>query len=253
MRKIAALVGLAAAAAGAALWAARSAGARQAREAMSHGAAPGRLGSWMNSLMNGPGYRAFAQVLDVRQEDELLDVACGWGEFLVTHAAGARRVSGVDLAPAKVALARERLADRIEAGTAEIVVADAARLPWPDASFTAVTCIDAFPFFPDPQAVLAEFFRVLRPGGRAVVTFGAEQLPEGVESRSARGIAGTYTAISEATARNMVESAGFDPVTVSWVPVAGEHRLIGAVLRDVAGGDMADIVIGRKPVDTASD
>jgi 2-polyprenyl-3-methyl-5-hydroxy-6-metoxy-1,4-benzoquinol methylase len=104
MRRIAALVGLAAAAAGAAVWAARSAGARQSREAMSHGAAPGRLGSWMNSLMDGPTYRAFAQVLDVHPEDELLDVACGWGEFLVNHAAGARRVSGVDLAPAKVAL-----------------------------------------------------------------------------------------------------------------------------------------------------
>jgi cyclopropane fatty-acyl-phospholipid synthase-like methyltransferase len=201
----------------------------------------------LNSLGNRPTYRAFAQALDVRPEDELLDVACGWGEFLVNYAAGARRVAGVDLAPAKVALARERLADRIEAGTAEIVVADVARLPWPDASFTAVTCIDAFPFFPDPQAVLAELFRVLRPEGRAVVTFGAHQLPEGVESRSARGIAGTYTVIGEATARRMVESAGFDPVTVSWVPIAGEHSLIGAVLR-VAGVDKQDIVIGKKPI-----
>lgn len=51
----------------------------------------------------------------------------------------------------------------------------------------------------------------------------------------------------------MVESAGFDPVTVSWVPVAGEHRLIGAVLRVVAGGDLEDIVIGRRPVGAASD
>ena len=55
------------------------------------------------------------------------------------------------------------------------------------------------------------------------------------------------------TGRSMVESAGFDPVTVSWVPIAGEHRLIGAVLRVVAGGDLDDIVIGRKPVGTASD
>lgn len=252
MRRSVALVGVGAVAAGAVLWT-RSAWARQSREAMSHGAAPGRLGSWMNSLMDGPTYRAFAQALDVRPEDELLDVACGWGEFLVNHTAGARRVAGVDLAPAKVALARERLADRIREGTAEVVVADAARLPWPDASFTAVTCIDAFPFFPDPQAVLAEFFRVLRPGGRMVVSFAAEQLPEGVESRSARGIAGTFTAISEATARRMVQSAGFDPVTVSWVPMAGEHRLLGAVLRAVAGGDLEDIAIGRKPMDTASD
>ncbi len=207
------------------------------------------MGSWLNSLGDGPSYRAFAQVLDVGPEDEVLDVACGWGEFLVNHAAGARRVAGVDLTPAKVELARTRLADRIRAGSAEVVVADAARLPWPDGSFTAVTCMDAFPFFPDPQAVLAEFFRVLRPGGRAVVSFGAERLPEGVESRQARGVAGTYTAISETSARRMVETAGFDPVVLSWAPVAGDHRVVGSVLRAL-GGDEIDVVIGYKPVGT---
>lgn len=213
---------------------------------MSRGAAPGRVGSWLNSLGDGPSYRAFERVLEVGPEDDLLDVACGWGEFLVNHAAGAHRVAGVDLTPAKVELARERLADRIAAGTAEVVVADAAALPWPDGSFTALTCMDAFPFFPDPQAVLAEFFRVLRPGGRAVVSFAAERMPEGIESRQARGVAGTYTAISEGAARRMVESAGFDPVVVSWVPMAGDHQLVGAVLR-LLGGDEMDVVVGYKP------
>lgn len=93
----------------------------------------------------------------------------------------------------------------------------------------------------------------LAPRWSGRVTFAAEQLPEGVESRRARGIAATSTAVSEATARSMVESAGFDPVTVSWVPIAGEHRLIGAVLRVVAGADLQDIVLGMKPVGTASD
>lgn len=247
MRRNLVVVGvLGAVAAGAVAWA-RSSGAREAREAMSHGAAPGRLGSRLNSFMDGPMYRAFARAVDLGPDDELLDVACGWGEFLVRHAGGARRVAGLDLAAAKVALARERLADRIEAGTAEVVVGDAAQLPWPDGSFTAVTCIDAFPFFPDPAAVLAEMFRVLRPGGRAVVTFAAEQLPEGVDSRAARGLATAYTAISEGAARRLVEGAGFDPVSVAWVPIAGEHRLIGAALR-AAGAAEEDVVVGRKPV-----
>ena len=246
MRRIPVLAGVAAAAAGTVAWATRSTGATQTWEAMTRGALPGRIGSWLNSLGDGPSYQAFAEVLDVSPEDELLDVACGWGEFLVSYAAGARRVAGVDLASAKVELARKRLADRIENGTAEVVVADAARLPWPDGSFTAVTCMDAFPFFPDPQAVLAEFFRVLRPGGRAVVSFAAQRLPEGVESRQARGVAGTYTAISEATARHRVESAGFDPVIVSWASIAGEHRAVGSVLR-LLGGDELDIILGQKP------
>ncbi len=214
-------------------------------EAASTGVAPGRVGSRLNSLGNGPTYRAFADVLDVRPEDELLDVACGWGEFLVTYAAGAGRVVGVDLDSTKVGLARERLAERIAEGTAEVVEADAAQLPWPDDSFTAVTCMDAFPNFPAGEAGLAEFFRVLRPGGRALISFAAERLPEGVESRPARGIASTYTAISEEAARCMTESAGFDPVTVSWVPITG-GRVVRA-LYGLARMVEIDIVIGLKP------
>ena len=196
--------------------------------------------------MDGPSYRAVAEALTLSPDDELLDVACGWGEYLLTYAAQARRVAGVDLSPAKVALARERLADRIANGTGEVVVADAAGLPWPDGSFTAVTCMDAFPFFPDQQAVLGEIFRVLRPGGRTVVSFAAEQLPEGVESRQARGLAGTYTAISETTARRMVEATGFERVSVSWTSVAGDHQLLGRALR-LLGGDQMDVVTSYKP------
>lgn len=248
MRRFWVVTGLAIAAAGTAVAAARFRGTKQARGAVAHGAAPGRLGSWLNSTMDGPSYRAFAEALDLRPDDELLDVACGWGEFLVTYAAGARRVAGADLTPAKVRLARQRLASRIEGQTADVVVADAAELPWPDAEFTAVTCMDAFPFFDDPQAVLAEFFRVLRPGGRVVVSFAAEQLPEGVEARQSRGFAGAYTVISATRATALVESSGFEQVHLTWAPIAGHHQVVGAALRRL-GGDQMDIVVGHKPID----
>ncbi|MDO8122662.1 class I SAM-dependent methyltransferase [Isoptericola sp. b490] len=247
MRRTSQLLGLAVLASiAAAIWAARSGGAVHARESMSRGAAPGRLGSRLNSAMDAPMYRAIAAALDLRPDDEVLDVACGWGEFLVAHAAGARRVAGVDLTPEKVALARERLARRIADGTAEVAEGDAAALPWPADTFSAVTCMDAYPFFPDPRAVLAEVFRVLRPGGRAVISFAAEQLPNGVESRQSRGIAGVYTAISATVTTRMMAEAGFDPVTLSWAPIAGDHRLLGAALR-AAGGDQLDVVVGHKP------
>jgi SAM-dependent methyltransferase len=46
-----------------------------------------------------------------------------------------------------------------------LVRADAARLPFPDASMDVLLCIDASEHFPQPQAVADEFFRVLKPGG----------------------------------------------------------------------------------------
>ncbi len=226
MRRTTMLAGAVALAVGAVAVGARSTQARQAWAAASHGAAPGRLGSWLSSQMDGPSYRAMAEALDLRPDDVVLDVACGWGEFLHAHAAGASRVAGADIAPAKVELARQRLANRVDSGTAEVVVADAAQLPWPDGSFTAVTCMNAFPFFSDPKAVLAEMYRVLRPAGRVVVSL---------------------TATSEAAARGMVEAAGFDHVDVSRAPTAGQHGLISRALHLLRADEM-DVVVGFKPV-----
>jgi SAM-dependent methyltransferase len=43
-------------------------------------------------------------------------------------------------------------------------------LPFPDASFDLLTCIQSFQYMPDPAHAVAEFARVLRPGGTALVT-----------------------------------------------------------------------------------
>jgi ubiquinone/menaquinone biosynthesis C-methylase UbiE len=68
-----------------------------------------------------------------------------------------------------VRLARER------SGGAEVVLGDAASLPFPGASFTAVGMSIVFMFLPDPEAVLGECRRVLSPGGRvAIYTTGPE-------------------------------------------------------------------------------
>ena len=53
-------------------------------------------------------------------------------------------------------------------GTADVVSQDF--LPFPDASFDLVLCIEAFHYVPDPAHALAEIERVLRPGGRVIIT-----------------------------------------------------------------------------------
>jgi ubiquinone/menaquinone biosynthesis C-methylase UbiE len=120
-------------------------------------------GRW--SRMFVPTVIAAAQVAP---GDRVLDVSTGTGEaaLVALQAVGASGlVIGVDIAPAMLARARERLTDPSFCP----VGADGQALPFRDASFDAVTCQLGLQFFPDPARGLAEFRRVLRPGASAGV------------------------------------------------------------------------------------
>jgi SAM-dependent methyltransferase len=207
---------------------------------------PGRLGSWVNAYLDRPLHAAIAGPVGLQPDDDLLDVACGAGYFLTESASHVGHVAGVDLSESKVDLARKRLADRIAAGTAEIEKGDAGALPWEDGRFTAVTCSDAFPFFPDPKRALAEMCRVLRPGGRAVIDINL-RVPEGTESHRFRGPAGEFWAWNDADARRMMEAAGFDDVAITYAHPGGQSRLGNYVVRRVFGTDEDMIVAAVKP------
>ena len=133
----------------------------------------GPLG-WPAALVIPMAHRQFygktAAVLELQPDDVLLDVACGSGQFLAEQAAHVRWVTGVDVSDIEIRLARRTLRERTAAGTAEIVRGDVAALPFPDEQFTAVNCVGSFLAFEAPAQALAEMHRVLRPGGRAVVS-----------------------------------------------------------------------------------
>ena len=90
----------------------------------------------------------------------LLDVGCGGGAHAVELAAHGWSVTGVDVSAAQVELARVRGIDAVEA--------DAAQLPFEDASFDAAVSMFTHTDVDDFAAVLREVARVLRPGGRLV-------------------------------------------------------------------------------------
>ncbi|TAK50764.1 MAG: glycosyltransferase [Gammaproteobacteria bacterium] len=97
---------------------------------------------------------------------DVLEIGCGAGLDLVRFARAGARVTGVDLASRALELARGCCA--VAGAQAELVEADGAHLPWPDASFDLVYCLGVLPFAPDPAGVVAEAHRLLRPGGTAI-------------------------------------------------------------------------------------
>jgi len=111
-----------------------------------------------------------------------LDVACGRGAILFPLAAAVGpqgQVVGIDLSPIMV----EKTAQEIQRGGLSHVrvrTMDAERLDFPEASFDAVLCGFSIFFFPRPEAALAEFRRVLKPGGRLAVSTWAPMDPRWV-------------------------------------------------------------------------
>ncbi|KAB2809416.1 methyltransferase domain-containing protein [Pimelobacter simplex] len=96
----------------------------------------------------------------------VLDAGCGSGPLSAALRERGAVVAGFDLSSAMVALARRRLGDE-----ADLRVADLAEpLPYPDAAFDDVVASLVLHYLEDWAGPLAELRRVLRPGGRLMVS-----------------------------------------------------------------------------------
>ena len=98
---------------------------------------------------------------------EVLDVGCGVGGPSLTVAAhSGARVTGVNIVPYQVAIARRRAVERGLSARARFVVADGMRLPFPEGAFDAVVIFESGCHMPDKARFYRECARVLRVGGR---------------------------------------------------------------------------------------
>lgn len=97
---------------------------------------------------------------------KVLDVGCGTGVDLVRFARAGAIVTGVDIAPAAIDLARKNF--EIQRLQAELLVADGESLPFPDDQFDLVFAHGVVQYTTDARALVAECRRVLKPGGQAI-------------------------------------------------------------------------------------
>jgi demethylmenaquinone methyltransferase/2-methoxy-6-polyprenyl-1,4-benzoquinol methylase len=127
------------------------------------------------SFGQDPRWRRFlVSCVDAAATDTVLDVATGTGAVAreLLRRKGCT-VVGLDQSPEMLAEARRRLPDQVE-----LVEGTADRLPFPDASFDALTFTYLLRYVSDPAVTLRELARVVRPGGTiAGLEFG---VPHGV-------------------------------------------------------------------------
>ncbi len=109
--------------------------------------------------------------LGPRPGERVLDIGSGPG-LLAHELAGAvgpeGSVAGIDLSESMLELARE-LAPPPDAAPITFAIADAAELPFPEASFDAMISTQVYEYVPDMPRALTEARRVLRPGGRLLI------------------------------------------------------------------------------------
>ena len=197
--------------------------------------ARGWIAAHLVARLTADANRWMIDLLEVGAGDRVLDVGCGPGLAVAYAAASESRAVGVDASPTMVRQAGRRNRAAIRRGHVEIHRADAARLPFPDASFTKVGSLNSLQFWTDAPSGLAELHRVLRPGGQVAVVLmarGGEQ---------AGGAAPVW--VNETVAH--LEDAGFAGVRIA-------SRSFGGVLHRALLGHRAEKESGA-PLDPTAD
>jgi ubiquinone/menaquinone biosynthesis C-methylase UbiE len=176
----------------------------------------------------GPWAHDLVQLVKLRAEDRVLDIACGTGIVARTAARYIRSsgsVVGLDLSGPMLSTARTAAAH-------ENVVIDwqegsAVDLPLPDAAFDVVFCQQGLQFFPDRATALSEMHRVLVPGGRLVLSIWrsieqspgfvvlAEALTRHISSEAGTLMtSGPFGLSDPQELRSLISGAGFNHITI---------------------------------------
>ena len=183
----------------------------------------------------------------------VLDVACGTGSLSRRLTEAGASVTGIDLAPPMVAVARE-----LSSGIA-FVEGSADELPFPDDSFDVVTCQQGLQFFPDRPAAVAEMRRVLRDGGRVVIACWCDHtqggyllIDQALERHMGEDVAAMIRAPfaidQESILEELLICAGFGEVEVRRETIPARFVPgLGLAGRIIAGGPVAGVFSAAAP------
>ena len=116
--------------------------------------------------------RALREIVDARRAQQLLDIACGTGDFALAQARKMHadsHITGLDLSEGMLAVMREKVAKAGLDGRISCEQGDCEQMRFADGSFDCATIAFGIRNFAHREAALAEILRVLKPGGRLVI------------------------------------------------------------------------------------
>jgi demethylmenaquinone methyltransferase/2-methoxy-6-polyprenyl-1,4-benzoquinol methylase len=125
------------------------------------------LNNRLHSLWMDQRWRKKAvKLAQVRPSDVVVDVACGTGDLSFAFLkAGPKRVVGIDFTYEMLPLARRKS----QIANLGWINGDAMALPLPEEAADVISIAFGIRNVADPAAAMAEFFRILRPGGRLII------------------------------------------------------------------------------------
>lgn len=165
------------------------------------------------------GGASHLQALPALVDDQWIvgDLGCGTGQVALALAPFVTRVIAVDRSGEMLQAARRRVRD---AGNVEVRRGDLEALPIADGELDAATLLLVLHHLPDPAAALAEAARVLRAGGRLVIS---DMLPhEHEEYRQQMGH--VWLGFADDQLRRLLASAGFDRIRITPLPANAEAK-----------------------------
>jgi ubiquinone/menaquinone biosynthesis C-methylase UbiE len=130
-----------------------------------------RWGTRGGAILNYFQQNAVTELLGDVQDKTVLEVAVGTGRFALNLASRGAKVTGLDSSPAMLKISGEKAH---KAGVSErvtLVEGGATSLPFPDASFDAVICINALNHIPNQVEVLREIARVAKHSATVVTNY----------------------------------------------------------------------------------
>ena len=129
------------------------------------------LAFWGMTFFHRQMYRYTLENLDIPPNGRVLDIGCGGGDFLARisrHAPGVQCV-GIDYSPLSVKRSIAWNRHAVHEGRVKVIEGDVSNLPFPDATFDAITALATIYFWPDPRRNVCEVVRTLKPGGMFLV------------------------------------------------------------------------------------